>query len=87
MIESDWDNYLNEYSIEYPFGGDLKAIKVREDDVDSELLSECVEKHIVSEVSKGYYITHEYIERHLEAIKEHGIEAYLEKRLELVEDE
>jgi hypothetical protein len=87
MIESDWNDYLDEYSIKYPFDGDLKAIKVREEEVDSELLSECVENHIVSEVSKGYYITHEDIEQHLEVINEHSMEAYLEKRLELVEDE
>lgn len=87
MMESDWDDYLDEYSIKYPFGGGLKAIKVRGEEVDDELLEECVENHIVSEVSKGYFITHEDIERHLEVIKEHGIEAYLEKRLELVENE
>jgi len=87
MVESDWDDYLDEYKIKHPLGGGLKAIKVREDKIDSKLLSECVENHIVSDVSKGYYITHENIEWHLEAIKEHGIEAYLEKRLELVEDE
>lgn len=87
MIESDWDDYLDEYNIEYPFHGRLKAIKIREDDVDNELLTQCVEKHIVSKVSKGHFITHEDLEQHLKDIKEHGMEAYLEKRLELVEDE
>jgi hypothetical protein len=87
MIESDWDDYLEEYRIKHPFGGDLKAIKVREDDVDSELLSECVDSYIVTELSNGYYITHEDIEDHLEIINEHGMEAYLEKRIELVRDE
>lgn len=87
MIKSDWDDYLDEYSIEYPLDGSLKAIKIREDEVDSELLSECVESYIVTELSNGYYITHEDIEDHLEIINEHGMEAYLEKRLELVRDE
>ena len=88
-VESDWDDYLdaNEYSINHPLGGDLKAIEIREDEVDSELLSKCVKKYIVPEVSKGYYITHEDIENHQEVINEHGIEAYLEKRLEEVKHE
>lgn len=87
MMESDWEDYLDKYRIKYPFGGGLKAIKVREEDVDDELLEKCVENHIVSEVSKGYFITHEDIEEHQEVINEHGIEAYLEKRLEMVGDE
>lgn len=86
MIESDWDDYLDEYSINYLFDGDLKAIQVREDDVDDELLGECVQNYIISEISKGYFITHEDIEEHQEVINEHGMEAYLQKRLELVSD-
>jgi hypothetical protein len=85
-IEEDWDAYIEEYSIKYPFD-DLKAIEVDRDDVDSELIKECVDSYVISEISKGYFITHEDIERHLEHIDEHGMEAYLEKRLELVEDE
>lgn len=87
MIEEDWDDYLEEYSVKEPFGVGVKAIKLREEDVDDELLKECVEKYIVSEVSKGYFITHEDIEKHQEVINEHGIEAYLQKRLELLGDE
>jgi hypothetical protein len=87
MTESEWMGDFDYYSIVYPFVDWLQAIKIREDDVSDELLSECVEKHIVSEVAKGYYVTHEDIEQHQEIINEHGIETYLEKRLELVEDE
>jgi hypothetical protein len=86
MIESDWDDYLDEYSIDYIFDGDLTAIQVQEEDVDDELLRECVQNYIISEISEGYFITHEDIEEHQEVINEHGIEAYLQKRLELVND-
>lgn len=86
-IESDWENFLEKYSIEYPFDADLKAIKIREDDVNDELLKECVEDYIISKVSMGYFITDEDIEQHLEVINEHGMEAYLKKRLELLENE
>jgi hypothetical protein len=87
MIGSDWDDYLDEYRIKTPFGGGLKAIKIREEEVSDELLQECVENYIVSEVSKGYFITHEDIERHLEVINEHGMEPYLQKRLEVLDDQ
>jgi hypothetical protein len=87
MMESDWDDYLGKHSIRYPFDGSLKAIEVDEDDVDSELLKECVNNYVISEVSKGYFVTHEDIERHLEVINEHGMEAYLEKRLEVFNDQ
>jgi hypothetical protein len=87
MTELDWMDDWDDYRITYPFGEGLPAIEVREDDIDDELLRECAEKYIVSEVAKGYYITHENIEQHKEVISEHGIEAYLKKRLELVEDE
>ena len=85
-IEEDWDAYIEECSIKCPFG-DLKAIELDKDDVNSGLIDKCIDNYVISEVSNGYVITHEDIEQHLEVINEHGMEAYLEKRLELVEDE
>lgn len=85
-IESDWDDYLSEYRIRHPFTGEFKAIKISEDDVGEELLEKCIGKHVVAEVSKGYFISPRDIEKHLEVINERGMKAYLEKRLELVED-
>ena len=72
-MSSDWTDAMDRYSISHLFGDSLKAIEINEDDV--------------VEVVKGYYITHEDIEEHLEVINEHGMEAYLQKRLELVSDE
>jgi len=85
-IEEDWDAYTEEDSIKYPFA-DLKAIEVDKDDVDRELIDKCVENYVLSEVSKGYFITHENIEQHLEVINEHGMEAYLQKRLEVLNEQ
>jgi hypothetical protein len=87
MTEPDWSSAIDRYTITYPFGDTPRAIKINEEDVDDELLQACVEQYIISKVAKGYYITHEDIEQHLEVINEHGIEAYLEKRLERAEDE
>lgn len=87
MTLPEWTSVFDEYTISYPFGDSLKAIRIREDDVDNQLLEECVEDLLVSEVAKGYYITHEDIEDHLKVINEHGIEPYLKKRLEMVADE
>jgi len=86
-MSSDWTDAMDRYSISHLFGDSLKAIEINEDDVDEELLETCVENFVVAEVAKGYYITHEDIEEHLEVINEHGMEAYLQKRLELVSDE
>lgn len=83
----EWASALDEYSISYPFGGALKAIEVDEADVDDELLERCIEERIIPDVAEGYFITYQNIEKHLEVIKEHGMEAYLEKRLEKVDDE
>lgn len=86
-MSSDWTDAMDRYSISHPFGDFLKTIEINEDDVDEELLETCIETFVVAEVVKGYYITHEDIEEHLEVINEHGMEAYLQKRLELVSDE
>jgi hypothetical protein len=85
-IEEDWDAHIEEYSINYPFG-DLKAIELDKDDVNSELIDKCIDNYVISEVSNGYVITHEDIEQHLEVINEHGMEAYLQKRLEVVNEQ
>lgn len=77
---------FEEYPIREPFGGGLKAIKISEDKLGDELLTECVENHIVAEVAAGHFITHKNIEEHQKVLQEHGMEAYLEKRLELVDD-
>ena len=86
-MSSDWTDAMDRYSIGHPFGDFVKAIEINEDDVDEELLETCVENFVVAEVAKGYYITHEDIEEHLDVINEHGMEAYLQKRLELMSDE
>lgn len=87
MSDSDWIEDLDKYHISRPFGEFFEAIKINEDDVDNELLTECVENFVVAEVAAGYFIAPENIEQHLEAINEHGVEAYLEERLRRVQDE
>lgn len=86
MTEPEWASAFDDYFITYPFGDCLKAIKIDEDDMDEDLLEACVQKFVVAEVAKGYYLTHEDIEKHLKVINEHGLEPYLEKRLEMIED-
>ena len=86
-MSSDWTDAMDRYSISHLFGDSLKAIEINEGDVDEELLETCVENVVVAEVAKGYYITHEDIEEHLEVINEHGREAYLQKRLEVVNEQ
>jgi len=86
MTEPEWVDELDKYKISQPFAGSLKAIKIREDEIDDELLDICIENYIISKVEKGYFITHEDIEQHLEIIEEHGMETYLEKRLEVLDE-
>jgi hypothetical protein len=87
MPESDWTEEFGKYHISRPFGKYFQAIEINEDDVDSELLAECVENFVVAEVAAGYIIAPENIEQHLEVIKDHGMEAYLKERLRRVQDE
>ena len=87
MTNQGWEDSLDWYSIKYPFGDHLKAIEINQDEVNDRLVEECVQRYIVAETASGYLITHKDIEKHLEVINDHGMEAYLKKRLELVENE
>jgi hypothetical protein len=87
MTEPEWMEEFEEHPIRELFGSEVKAIKIIESDVGDELLTECVKNYIVAEVATGYFITHEHIEEHQEVIKEHGMEAYLRKRLEVLDDQ
>jgi hypothetical protein len=85
-IEEDWDAYTEEYRVKNPFG-DLKAIEVDKSDVNSELIDECIEMFIISEVSEGCFLAPKNIEHHLKIVNEYGIEPYLEERLRRVKNE
>jgi hypothetical protein len=84
---NDWTGELYTYHSSTKFGGSLEVIEIGEDDVNSELLSKCVDHFVVSEVTKGYFIAPKNIEDHLTAINEHGLEPYLEERLRRVQNE
>jgi hypothetical protein len=73
----------DKYEYTYPFGQRyFPAIEIGKEDIDEQLFEWCIDAWIISEVSKGYFITHSDLDEHFEFIDEYGIETYLERRLE-----
>jgi hypothetical protein len=76
------EDYNQKHHITYPLGQSLPVIEIDQDQVNDELIEECIDRRILADVASGVLLSHPELEHQQRVINEIGIEDYLRGRLE-----